>query len=322
MPGTCYTSTENFMNGRYPGIFLASISTLAAQQASTPMGLEQMRNEILRDPNGEVARQAEQTLGKNGGNKLFYFPTHDEPATPKTWGFKYEDVDFKSGDGTLLHGWFIPAITKTKKGTVVFSHGNAGSLGYHLGFILWMAEAGYNVLMYDYRGFGKSEGTPDRRGIINDVKAAFVYVKTRPDIDQNKIISYGHSLGGAKSVTALAETPVKGLRAVVIDGAFASYLSMARFVGGQLGERLVSDEWAPKDFVRRLSPTPLLVVHGTVDEVVPYSQGKLLFENAGQPKTLFEVKGGHHGDSLYLNHGAYRKKMLNWLDVTMDQTTG
>lgn len=306
-----------FMNGRYPGIFLASISTLVAQQASTPMGLEQMRNEILRNPNGEVARQAEQVLGKNGGNKLFYFPTHDEPATPKTWGFNYEDVTFKSADGTPLHGWFIPGHGKLRKGTVVFSHGNAGSVGHHLGFILWMADAGYNVLMYDYRGFGKSGGIVDRRGILDDVKAAFAYVKSRPDIDQNKLVSYGHSLGGAKSVTALAETPVKGLRAVVIDGAFASYLAMARFVGGQLGERLVSDEWAPKDFVEKLAPTPLLVVHGTVDEVVPYSQGKLLFDRAAQPKTLFEVKGGHHGDSLYLNQGTYRKKMLSWLDQAM-----
>ncbi|MFT3990199.1 MAG: alpha/beta fold hydrolase [Luteolibacter sp.] len=306
------------MKGWSPVVFFALFSSVLAQQPEvSPAELRKLRDQILSDSDGSAAREVEKALGKNGGNRLFYFPTRDEPETPSGWGFSYEAVDFKSSDGTPLHGWFIPGKAKEKKGTVVFSHGNSGSMGYHLGFILWMADAGYNVLMYDYRGFGKSGGSPDRRGILNDVKAAFAYVKTRKDVDPTKLVSYGHSLGGAKSVTALAETPVKGVRAIVIDGAFASYISMARFIGGQLGEQLVSDEWAPKDFVKRLAPTPLLVVHGTVDEVVPFSQGRQLYERAGEPKTLFAVKGGHHGDSLYQNHGAYRKKMLDWLDQAL-----
>jgi fermentation-respiration switch protein FrsA (DUF1100 family) len=179
---------------------------------------------------------------------------------------------------------------------------------------MWLAEAGYNVLMYDYRGFGKSGGSVDRRGMINDVKAAFAYAAKRRDVDARHLVSYGHSLGGAKSVTALGETPVKGLRAVVIDGAFASYQTMAGVIGGQLGASLVTDELAPKDYVRKLSPVPLLVVHGSRDEVVPVSQGRQLYEAAGEPKTLFEVKSGRHGDSLSRDHGSYRKRMLAWLD--------
>ncbi|MCU0752770.1 MAG: lysophospholipase [Akkermansiaceae bacterium] len=143
-----------------------------------------------------------------------------------------------SADGTPLHGWFIPAKGKSPQGTVVFSHGNAGSLGHHLGFVTWLVEAGYNVMMYDYRGFGKSGGSVDRRGMVDDVKAAFAHVGRRPGVDPRRLVSYGHSLGGAKSVTALGETPVRGLRAVVIDGAFASYKAMARVIGGQLGESL------------------------------------------------------------------------------------
>lgn len=254
------------------------------------------------------------------GNALFYLPTRDEPSTPAAWRLPFESVTFPSTDSTTLHGWFIPAkgaaIPKAK-GTVVFSHGNAGSIGYHLGFCTWLAEAGYNVLIYDYRGFGKSTGVVDRRGMINDVKAAFRYVQQRPDVDSSRLISYGHSLGGAQSITALAETPVKNLRAIVIDGAFASYQAMARIVAGQLGESLVSDELAPKDFIQQLSPVPLLVIHGAQDEVVPISQGRQLFEIAREPKTLFEVKTGRHGSTLTANQGAYRKKMLLWLDEVM-----
>jgi uncharacterized protein len=301
------------MRARYFGLCLAT----SAATAQPPVTAADVRA-LLQDPNGDLSRIAQGMIGKQGGNQLFYFPTHDEPSTPTAWGLKYEPIDFKSADGTPLHGWFIPAKDKTAKsakGTVVFSHGNAGSISYHLGFCAWLAEASYNVIIYDYRGFGKSGGTVDRRGMIDDVKAAFAYALKRPDIDTSRLISFGHSLGGAQSVTALGETPVKGLRAIVIDGAFASYQAMARIIGGQLGANLVTDELAPKDFVKKLAPVPLLVVHGDADEIVPVSQGLQLYEAAAQPKTLFEVKSGHHGTALSRDNGAYRKKMIAWLDA-------
>jgi hypothetical protein len=256
-------------------------------------------------------------LSRNGANNLFYFPTHDQPCDPATWGFKFEEVGFHSGDGTALHGWFIPSRVNQAKGTVVFSHGNAGSLGHHLGFVLWFAEAGFNVLAYDYRGFGKSGGNVGRRGMIDDVKAAFAYVSKRRDLDANRLVSYGHSLGGAQSVTAIGESPIRGLRAVVIDGAFASYRTMARVIGGRLSESLVSDDLAPKDYISKISPVPLLVVHGSQDVVVPVSQGRQLFRDAAEPKTMFEVKLGNHGDSLSREDGEFRKRVLTWLDSTL-----
>jgi fermentation-respiration switch protein FrsA (DUF1100 family) len=300
------------------GFSLATLALAAAQQAANPTATPEELRALLDDPNGDLTRLAHGIIGKNGGNQLFYFPTRDEPATPANWGLKFESIDFKSGDGTPLHGWFIPAKNRSAKATIVFSHGNSGSIGYHLGFVAWLANAGYNVMMYDYRGFGKSGGSVDRRGMIDDVKAAFAHTSGRRDVDPMRLISYGHSLGGSQSVTALAEFPVKGLRAVVIDGAFASYQAMARIFGGQLGASLVTDELSPKDFVSKLSPVPFLVVHGSHDEVVPVSQGRLLFETASEPKTLFEVESGRHGTSLSTNNGAYRKRMVEWLDQQLE----
>ena len=308
------------MSVRALGVLLAAIPLASAEDPAAPPVTGDEIRALLNNPNGDLAKLAQQIGGKNGGNQLFYVPTRDEPSTPTMWGLKYETVDFKSTDGTPLHGWFMPAKNKTPqtaKATIVFSHGNAGSIGYHLGFCTWLAEAGYNVLLYDYRGFGKSGGTVDRRGMINDVKAAFAYARSRDDIDTGRLISYGHSLGGAQSVTALGESAVKGLRAIVIDGAFASYQAMASVFGGQLGASLVTDELSPKDYVQKLSPVPLLVVHGTKDEVVPISQGKQLYQSAAQPKTFFEVKSGRHGTALSDNQGAYRKKMIEWLDTVI-----
>jgi fermentation-respiration switch protein FrsA (DUF1100 family) len=272
----------------------------------------------LQEPASNLARLATKLAGPGGGNDLFYLPTRDEPATPATWGFNYENVNFPSSDGTALHGWFIPARNRDARATVVFSHGNAGSLGHHLGFVMWLVEAGYHVLMYDYRGFGKSGGRVDRRGMIDDAKAAFAYAAGRAGVDSKRLVSYGHSLGGAKSITALGESPVRGLRAVVIDGTFASYRAMARIIGGQLGESLVTDDLSPRDYVAKISPVPLLVVHGGLDPVVPVDQGRELYRAAAQPKTLFEVKAAGHGDALARDGGAYRKLVLKWLEDVLD----
>lgn len=300
------------------GALLASIASLHAQGPGTPpqLNMDDVR-QLLNDENGEISQLAKGLLGSQDTNRFFYFPTHDEPATPASWHIRFDDVTFSSGDGTKLHGWMLKPDAGKVKGTVVFSHGNAGSLGHHIGFVAWLVEAGYQVFMYDYRGFGKSGGMVDRKGMVEDVEAAFGYVASRRDVDPKKLISFGHSLGGAKSVTALAGKPVRGLKAIIIDSAFSSYQAMARIVGGQLGANLITDEFSPRDFIRKITGTPVLVVHGDRDQVVPIAQGKELFDLANEPKTLFEVKGGGHGDSLARMDGAYRKKVLNWLDGLM-----
>lgn len=294
-------------------LVLSGFAIAAPPARPAPKSPEELVRELTRDPNGDLSVLARAFLGKNGGNQLFYFPTADPETTPTTWGSRYEDVWFNSKDGTRLHGWFLPSKKKPTLGTVVFSHGNAGAIGHHLGFVMWLLPEGFNVFLYDYRGFGSSAGTIQRHGLIEDVRAAFDYVKSRPDVDRARLISMGHSLGGAKSITALAEQPVPGVRAVISDAGFASYQGMADIIAGKVGRNVVTDEWAPKDWVSKISPLPLLCIHGTADEVVPFAQGKQLFAAAAMPKTLFTVPGGSHGDSLWRNNGEYRAKLIEWL---------
>jgi fermentation-respiration switch protein FrsA (DUF1100 family) len=291
-------------------LLLSLLSPAALADEQAPRAL---LDSLLQDRDGEVSRVALALLGDRGGDSLFYLPTRDQPQTPARWNFAFEDVAFKSADGTPLHGWFLPARGANPKATVVFSHGNSGSLGHHLGFSMWLVEAGYHVFMYDYRGFGKSGGTVDRRGMIEDVQAAFRYVATRRDVDAGCLVSFGHSMGGAKSITALAEARPDGLRAVITDGTFACYQDMARIFAGDLGRNITTNQWSPVAHVADLAPVPLLIVHGTNDEVVPFSQGNRLHEAAAEPKTLFKVEQGRHGDALTRDQGAYRRKTLAWL---------
>lgn len=300
----------------------ALISNVSAQTTAKDAGESLKKSEtatLLDDSSGNLSKFAQLLLGKNGGNRLFYFPTRDEPYTPAKYGYQYEDVNFNSADGTELHGWFLPATVGTKKakGTVVFSHGNAGSIAHHFGFVDWLVRANYNVLLYDYRGFGKSKGVITRKGVIEDVQAAFSYIRTRKDVDVNKLISFSHSLGGAKSVTALALKPVKGLCGVIVDGGFASYQDMARQKAGQFGVNITTDELSAVDYVDQIAPVPLLIVHGSNDTMVPISQGEKLFAKAKQPKTFFRVAGGSHTNALGRNHGEYRQKMLAWMEKAL-----
>lgn len=197
-------------------------------------------------------------------DRLFYIPTHDEPATPKSWGYGYDDLFLPSGDDRKLHAWLLHQKGPLK-GLVVFSHGNAGSMGHHLGFVTWFAKAGYKVLMYDYRGFGKSDGEVSRQGMIDDARTVFHYVRDHQELSKLPVISYGHSMGGAKSIAALAEHPLPSLKAIIVDSTFASYRDMALHVGGQVSASLTSDQSSPISLIPKLSPQPLLVIHGRKD---------------------------------------------------------
>lgn len=257
---------------------------------------------------------AEKLLGKKGGDRLFYYPTKTAPNLPSKFGHTFEDVTFQSEDGTKLHGWFLSPPARVKpKGTIIFNHGNAGSVGHHLPFVGWMVRGGYQVFLYDYRGYGKSEGEITRKGLVQDVSAAINYVKTREDVDSKRLISFGHSLGGAKSLAALGEKMIPGVRGVISFAGFASYEDMARGIGGQMGANLVTDDYSAQDYIEKISPVPVLLAHGTDDRTVPFSQGEKLFEKAKEPKTFFKIPGGSHAQALFMNDGEYRKKVLAWI---------
>lgn len=258
-------------------------------------------------------------LGKDGGDKMFYFPTRSQPYTPDDYGLDFEDVYFNTGDGVKLHAWFLPSkmgVAKAK-GTIVFSHGNAGAVGNHLGFTYWMMEAGYNVLMYDYRGYGKSEGKVTKKGLVQDVVAAFDYIKTREDIDTDRLISFGHSLGGAKSIAGLAQKAPVGVRAIVVDATFSSYGDMAERIGGATARAVVSSSYDPVDYIKRLPKVPLLIVHGEADGTIPFVQAEKLFGLANPPKKLMAIEGGDHVGSFAMKNIKYRQQLLQWLDNSM-----
>ncbi|QEM68830.1 alpha/beta hydrolase [Geobacter sp. FeAm09] len=258
---------------------------------------------------------------------LFYQPDRTVYDTPDRHGLAYEQVTFQSRDGTRLSGWFIPAMG-TPRGTVIHFHGNAQNMTAHFGFVSWLPARGFNLFIFDYRGYGASDGTPDRRGVYEDSLVALDYLATRPGLDHNRILVLGQSLGGANAIAAVASRPHGNIRAVAVDSAFASYRGIVRdkiaaipllsLVRTPLARLLIGDDASPDGAVANIAPTPLLIIHGTGDRVVPYSHGQRLFAVAREPKQFWSVEGGEHTDAFADPGSPYRQRLVAFFNETLD----
>jgi hypothetical protein len=259
-------------------------------------------------------------------NQMFYYPDHIVYATPADNGLRFEEVVFSSRDGTALSGWFIPAVGEAQ-GTILHLHGNAENMTSHFGFVDWLPAAGFNLFVFDYRGYGQSAGRPHRAGVYEDAGAALVYLRSRDDIDPTRLLVFGQSLGGALALAMVGGGERQGVRAVVVESSFYSYRSIVRdsigkmplfsFVKTPLARILITDDLSPADYVGRIAPIPLLLIHGTEDEIIPFRHAELLLERAQEPKTLWRVEGGNHTVAFIAPDSPYRHRLVEFFAAAL-----
>ena len=244
-------------------------------------------------------------------NSRFYHPNQTLYETPDQYNLPYEEVYFKSKDGTRLHGWFIPSVGDAI-GTVIHFHGNFGNVTYYLKQIYWLSAKNFNVLTFDYRGYGRSEGTPSRFGIYEDSVAAVEYIMSRSDIDSNNVFAFGQSLGGANAIAAIAKNKFPGIRAIAVEGTFSSYRTEAQdmmisnvqkkmgnvpFLSLQtwpIAFLTVTNFKSAEKFIDQVSPIPILLIHCTKDALVSYHHSERLYEKSKEPKELWIIRGCNH----------------------------
>lgn len=209
-----------------------------------------------------------------------------------------EDVYFTSPDGLTLHGWFFRA--GEEKGTILVCHGNVENMSTHVTLDLWLIDAGYNLFIFDYRGYGTSEGVPDVRGIHLDAEAALeTLLFTLPRAKQDDVIVFGKSLGGSVAVYLVAHSPYKNrIKALALDSPFSSFRAIARekiaesIIGWPFQyplSYLVNDDYSAVKYIDLVSPIPVMLVHGKYDAVVPGRHSRILFTAAREPKELYEL---------------------------------
>lgn len=237
--------------------------------------------------------------------RFFFYPDQHVYTTPQAEGVQVEDVLLPGPHGTQLHGWWLQA-KGSAHGTVLHVHGNAANISNHLPLVAWLPAAGFNVLTFDYRGYGRSDGKPSINGLVDDTRAALAWLRRRPGIDGERLAVIGQSLGGATAVRAVAADP-QGVRLLVLDSAFSSYRGIAREAARSMGPlgwlapvfipTLPNNEHDPVHAAARLT-MPLLVVHGSRDAVIPQHHGRALWAAAKDPKHWLPIDGGEHIDGL------------------------
>ena len=237
-----------------------------------------------------------------------YAPSSGIELTPAHFRLRYQDVQFVAADGTTLTGWWIPA--NRPRGTVVYCHGNAGNVGSNAHVAPEFFRRGFNLLLWDYRGYGLSGGRPSEKGLYDDARAAFDAARSMSG--DLPIVVYGNSLGAAVAVQLAKDRPVAGL---VVQGGFASAADMARRLYPRIPlHRVLSVSYDSAAVAATLDGLPKLFGHSPTDETVPFQSGRILHGRAASPKRFALLSGGHGDDSWFVPGGAGNAELEAFFD--------
>lgn len=222
-------------------------------------------------------------------NRLLFFPTSGMVQTPQSAGLEAEDVWIESEDGVRIHGWYFP--NENAEFVVVLSHGNAGNISYRVDIAGTLLEAGAAVLLYDYRGYGQSEGKPTEKGMYKDIEAVVEMLRDEKGYSEKQVIMYGRSLGGAVAAYATTKFDLGGL---VLDSAFKNLRAMVRDVYPFVPSRLARYEFPTERYIKKLHDFPVMIMHSPNDEIVGYHNAEHLYNLLDEPKRFVELRGGHN----------------------------
>lgn len=255
-----------------------------------------------------------------GLDRLFYYPSETIDATPRDIGLAYEDVTFETSDGLKLSGWYLPARGDSR-GTVIHFHGNAANISNHVFASYWLVYEGFNLLVFDYRGYGGSAGKVTRAGTIRDGHAALDYILSRDDTDPERVFAFGQSLGGAVATVVAAERPE--FRAVVLDSTFSGYRRIASrhlrktllipWLTDAIAWVALSGDYDPVDYVARIAPRQLMVIASTEDEICFAELGRELFDAADEPKQWILLDQGSHLETVAENVDSVQQRIVEFL---------
>jgi len=225
---------------------------------------------------------------------MVYIPARKIVTTPENLGLDYTPIQVTTKDGIKIAGWYIPHSKSAK--TILFCHGNGGNISYRQNYISVLHQLGFNLLLFDYRGYGESEGEPDEIGTYYDAEAAWEYLLQEQGVLPQDIIIYGESLGGGVAAylaeqQSRSQVPVGGL---VLGSTFTSIPDRASELFPYLPVHLLAKYRYPTLYRLPYITTPILVIHSPEDEIIPFHHGQKLYAHANQPKMFLQLSGDHN----------------------------
>lgn len=249
-----------------------------------------------------------------GQSNLVFMPSKDVLETPKSIGSKFEDIQIRTKDNVNLSAWFVPAKDNNPigKAVILFCHGNGGNIGNRVSYLPIFKDLGLATFLFDYRGYGKSEGQPSEEGTYKDVEAAWQYLTQERKIPSQKIIIYGESLGGAIASyiaqTTTQQNPQNSAAGLILASTFTSVSDRAAELYPFLPIRLLSKfSYNSIDRLPNIK-IPVLIMHSTEDEIIPFHHGEKNFQVANVPKKLVKL-GGSHNEGFLDSLETYRNSI-------------
>jgi fermentation-respiration switch protein FrsA (DUF1100 family) len=240
-------------------------------------------------------------------NSLLYFPSRRVIETPDRAGLEYRDLTFESEGGERLHGWWVGARAN-RLGHLLLCHGNAGNIGDRVLHAALLTGAGFDVLLFDYRGYGRSSGRPSEEGTYRDARAALRCLLEQPGVDRTRLYFFGESLGAAVALDLALEHPPMGL---MLLSAFTGIRDLGRLHYPFVPSAVVPDAYPTLRRIPRLR-IPLLVLHGDRDDIVPIEHGRALYEAARGPKHMHVFPGLGHNDLISTARGEFARVIASW----------
>ena len=248
--------------------------------------------------------------------RFIYFPYSDLDATPDLAGMAYREVTFRSDGGPEIHGWVVEAADQENtRGHILFCHGNAGNISHRLDTLMIFSGLGFRTLLFDYRGYGRSGGSADEEGLYDDGEAAAHFLCDEYSLDPDEIVYFGRSLGGAVALELARRRPPAAL---VLESSFTRAAEMGGVLGYIFPLRLIVNQ--KYDNISKIPEVdvPILFIHSKEDEIVPFEQGRRLFDAAVCEKEFLEIEGGHN--TGFLDSGeAYPQGLSSFLNRISDR---
>ena len=260
---------------------------------------------------------------------FLYCPVREVPYTPEELGLNFENVVFKTDDGLRLSGWYIPAPLETRSQaasfqsggslltgpaenaefTVLFCHGNGGNIMHRLDSINIFYNLGLSCFIFDYRGYGSSEGKTTEEGTYLDIMAAYQWLTEEKKVSPDDIIIFGRSLGGSIAAQLAAKVEARSL---IIESGFTSYVDIGKKFYPYMPVRWFARfSYKTIDYLSDVR-CPVMIIHSRNDDVVPFEFGLELYEAANEPKEFIEIFGSHN-DGFLVSAEIYKKAWTKWL---------
>lgn len=261
-----------------------------------------------------------------GCEKYFFYPQKILYYMPETCKYDPENILVETDKGKLLHGWYFKTKVKNPKGTILFLHGNANNISTESVAMMWLVDKGYNVLTFDYRGYGISQGKPDIKGVLQDGLEYTEAVFKDNKVDKRNMVLYGQSLGGAVAAHIARYSPYADkFKVLVLESTFTSWRSIAKEVAASnfftyIWQYPVSwsipKEYSTIDNIKYSKIKNTIIIHSEADNLVKFDNGDAIYQMAHEPKIFLKDNISNHAQIM--SNPRVRKEFLNALDTYLN----